>query len=116
MNKDFLTLARRLREVQDMAPDIFSQVIEAAGLGKRRAYALVQIHNSFRKLDFDRERLLAVGWTKALTIAPHVNQQTCEELPSLAAEHTDHDLAITDTGGPINVHQHVVLHNFSRNN
>src|SRR3546814_418160 len=113
MKKDFLTLARRLREVQDMASDIFSQVIETAGLGKRRAYALVQIHNSFRKLDFDRERLLAVGWTKAVTIAPHVNQQNCEELLSLADEHTVHDLAILVSGGTINVHQRVVLLYFS---
>ena len=96
-----------------MAPDIFSQVIEAAGLGKRRAYALIQIYNSFQNLDFDRERLLGVGWTKAVTIAPHANQQNCEELLSLAEEHTVHDLAVLLSGRTLNVHQRVVLLYFS---
>lgn len=113
MGKDFLTLARRLREVRDMDPEMFSKVIAAAGLGKRRAYALVQVDNSFRELEFDRERLLGVGWTKAVTIAPHVNQENCEELLGLAEEHTVHDLAVLLSGGTLNIHQRVVLLYFS---
>lgn len=94
MSKDFLTLARRLRDVQDFDPDIFPQVIKAAGIGKRRAYALIQIDNRFRKLDFDRDRLLGVGWAKAVILARHIDQENCEKLLGFAEEHTVHDLAV----------------------
>lgn len=113
MSKDFLTLARRLREVQDFDPDMFSQVIKAAGIGKRRAYALIQIDNCFRKLDFDRDRLLGVGWAKAVILARHVGQQNCEKLLSLAEEHTVHNLAVFLSGGAPNAKQRVVLLYFS---
>jgi hypothetical protein len=109
MSKDFLTLARRLREVQDIAPDIFFEVIEVAGVGRRKAYALIQIDNSFRKLSFDRDRLLGIGWTKAVLVAPHIGQQNCEELLGLAEDHTAHDLAVVLTGGVAHPGQRVVL-------
>ena len=113
MSKDFLTLARRLSEIQDFDPDMFPQVIKAAGIGKRRAYALIQIHNSFWTLDFARERLLGVGWAKAVILARHVDQQNCEKLLRLAEEHTVHNLAVLLSGGKLNANQRVVLLYFS---
>ena len=113
MGKDFLTLARRLHEVQYLAPDIFPQAIKVAGVGRRRAYALIQIDNSFRKLDFDRARLLGVGWTKAAILAPHIGQENCEELLGLAEQHTAHDLTVVLGGGVAHPGQRVVLLYFS---
>ena len=113
MTKDFLTLACRLREVQNLDPDMFPQVIKVAGIGRRRAYALIQIDNSFRKLDFDRDRLLGVGWAKAVILARHVDQQNCDKLLGFAEEHTVHDLAVLLSGGTLNANQRVVLLYFS---
>lgn len=113
MTKDFLTLACRLREVQNLEPDMFPQVIKIAGIGRRRAYALIQIDNSFRKLDFDRDRLLGVGWAKAVILARHIDQENCEKLLGFAEEHTVHDLAVLLSGGTLNANQRIVLLYFS---
>lgn len=109
MTDDFLDLARRLRDVHNLAPDDFRSVIKMAGVGKRKGYALLQIDRCFGALTFDRDRLLAIGWSKAVVLARHIDQQNCEQLLSLAEEHTVHDLAVILSGGVAHPNQRVVL-------
>lgn len=116
MDSDFLTLARRLREVHDIDTDMFPLVIEAVGISTRKAYALIQIDRSFWNLNLDRDRLLSIGWPKTTILARHINQENCEQLLSLAEEHNVDNLAAILSSGvaelfianePLDSRQHV---------
>jgi len=89
---DFITIARRLREVLEEQPDIFPQVAKSLNLGLRKAYHLAQIDRRFYKLGVDRERLRRLGWTKLAILAPHVTEGNVDALLDVAENNTAHEI------------------------
>ncbi|OQM76238.1 hypothetical protein [Manganibacter manganicus] len=88
----FLKLAQELRELKDTQPDILWEVVELAGISRRKAYALVRIARQFEELDIPEARLYAIGWTKLAVIGRYLTELNGEQLLKLAEQNTVHDL------------------------
>ena len=94
----FLEIANHLREVQDMSPNDFQNVIKQLKIGTRKGYALAKIDRAFHNLGIPRERLRKLGWTKLALLSPYVNADNVEQLLSLAEQIRAHDLKLTLRG------------------
>lgn len=92
VGRDFMRLAKELRKVQEQRPDIFAEVAEQVGIGKRRAYALARVARIFDDLDVPDERLNRIGWAKLNRLSGHLNEDNAEQLLSLAEETTVYSL------------------------
>lgn len=88
----FLELARLLRTAQDADPDLFEQLIQLPGLGRRKAYYLAKIDRVFEAFLLHKNVLVEIGWTKLSIIAPHVSAETVFHLLDLARTHTAKEL------------------------
>jgi hypothetical protein len=82
----FLELGRSLRQLLDRDPGLFQQVVKKRGLGRRKAYYLVEVSRKFEPLPISRARLKKIGWTKLQIIGQHVTKDNVEELVSLAEQ------------------------------
>jgi len=78
----FLDLATSLLALKEQDPEEFKQTIEEAGLGRRRAYYLVQVAQQLRPFMEDRARLERIGWTK---LRDH-RQEAHEEEGTIASQ------------------------------
>jgi hypothetical protein len=81
---NFLDLGRALRQLQDRDPELFQKFVAKTGIGRRKAYYLVEISRTFEPLQVSRARLHDLGWTKVQLIAREVNQDNVEEWLELA--------------------------------
>jgi hypothetical protein len=70
----FLELGRSLRQLLDRDPGLFQQVVRKRGLGRRKAYYLVEVSRKFEPLPISRARLKKIGWTKLQIIGQHVTK------------------------------------------
>jgi len=70
----FLELGRSLRQLLDRDPSLFQQVVKKRGLGRRKAYYLVEVSRKFEPLPISRVRLKKIGWTKLQIIGEHVTK------------------------------------------
>ena len=82
----FLELGRALRQLLDRDPALFQQVVKKRGLGRRKAYYLVEVSRKFEPLPISRARLKKIGWTKLQIIGQHVTKDNVEELVNLAEQ------------------------------
>ena len=80
---NFLELGRSLRQLLDRDPDLFQQVVNK-GLGRRKAYYMVEVSRIFDPLPIPRSRLRKIGWTKLQVIGKHVTPDNLEDLLTLA--------------------------------
>ncbi|NGO62456.1 hypothetical protein G6N76_02125 [Rhizobium daejeonense] len=92
VGRDFLRLARELRRVQEQRSDLFIEVAEEIGLGRRKAFALARVARIFDDLDIDDLRLNKIGWAKLNKVSSRLNEDNAERLLTLAEEHTSHQL------------------------
>lgn len=92
VGRDFMRLARELRELQDIKPDVFVEVVERLQIGKRRAFALARIARLFSELGIPDDQLHRIGWTKLNRIGGHLDADNARHLLSLAENHTAHEL------------------------
>jgi hypothetical protein len=72
----FLELGRALRQLLDRDPALFQQVVKKRGLGRRKAYYLVEVSRRFEPLPISRAKLKKVGWTKLQIIGQHVTRNS----------------------------------------
>jgi hypothetical protein len=84
VDETFLELGRALRELHEREPQQFSDIVTKSGLGRRKAYYLVDISRAFDPLEVSRAKLKEVGWTKLAMIAKRVTQENFEKLLNLA--------------------------------
>ncbi len=84
VDETFLELGRALRELMDLEPRLFQEIVTQSGLGRRKAYYLIDISRTFDPLEVSRVRLKKVGWTKLAMIAKRVTQENFEKLLELA--------------------------------
>lgn len=92
VGRDFLRLARELRRVQEQRSDLFIEVAEEIGLGRRKAFALARVARVFDDLDIDDQRLNKIGWAKLNKISRHLAAHNAEQLLKLAEDHTSYQL------------------------
>jgi hypothetical protein len=81
----FLIAARRLREIQDDAPEQFELVAKILRIGRRKAFYLAHIDRAFRDLGVDDATLTAVGWSKLRMLCEHVTKDNCAHLLKIAS-------------------------------
>jgi hypothetical protein len=88
-------------------------VVKKRGLGRRKAYYLVEVSRKFEPLPISRARLKKIGWTKLQIIGQHVTKDNVEELVSLAEQSKTKQLERKMQGDePLN-NAHCVLMYFS---
>jgi hypothetical protein len=109
----FLELGRALRQLLDRDPALFQQVVKKRGLGRRKAYYLVEVSRKFEPLPISRARLKKIGWTKLQIIGQHVTKDNVEELVGLAEQLKTKQLERKLRGGELPSDAHCVLMYFS---
>jgi hypothetical protein len=110
---DFLAAAQLLRKIQDETPDAFAAVAKSAGVGLRKAYALVQIDRCFATLNADRELLRSIGWSKLQILCRHITIDNHQELLSLALKVCAHELSVILRDVTYSAGKHCVILYFS---
>ncbi|MBS0250972.1 MAG: hypothetical protein JSR78_07895 [Proteobacteria bacterium] len=95
---EFLMKARYFRKVQVETPEQFDSIAKHCEVERRTAYYWAEIGRAFGDLEVDEKRLSRIGWTKAQIIAKHINQDSCEELLTIAENSSAHDLALLVRG------------------
>ena len=98
LEDDFLSAGRVLKSAQEMMPDEFRRIADAAGISLRKAYYLIQIEANFGPYELEPGRLKAIGWTKLIMIGPRLTPDNCEELLVLAEGNTAHKLSLILAG------------------
>jgi hypothetical protein len=93
IDDDFLAAAQLLREIQDETPDAFVTAAKIAGVGRRKAYALVQINRCFAALNVEPTLLRRIGWSKLQTLCQHITVDNHQQLLSLAQSVCAHELS-----------------------
>ena len=88
----FLDLGRVLWQLQDRDPELFQKFVAKTGIGRRKAYYLVEISRTFEPLEVSRARVHDLGWTKVQLIGKHVTQDNVEELLKLAENSSANEL------------------------
>lgn len=105
----FLEIARYLREVQDIAPDSFRDVVRDLNIGQRKGYALARIDRKFHSLGVPIERLRKLGWTKLAMLSGYVDEGTVEKLLDLAEAVTAHQLKLALRGEEVDPEGKIIL-------
>lgn len=115
-DSSFMELAGQLRQLQESDPDRFRDLVKTTGIGLRKAYYLISVDKTFKPLKVPKKMLVELGWTKLMTIQPHVTKQNYLELIEYAKTHTVQQVKdYLKSGGKENVesNQHAVLMYFS---
>lgn len=110
---NFLELARALRDLNEIDPNAFVDIVKKYKIGRRKAYYLVEIDKAFRGLKVNTTRLRNVGWTKLQLIAPHVTQSNVLEMLKLAETNKVKDLADLVNGKQPTNNDHAITLYFS---
>lgn len=95
---DMMHVAKLLRTAHDYDASLFPVIAEAAGIKKRRAYALARIARKFDGLGFSDDRLNAIGWAKLSVVARYIDPQNACDLVILAETLKAHELEKHLTG------------------
>ena len=96
----FLDLGKLLRQAQDDDPELFAQLLNLPGLGRRKGYYLAKLDRTFGDYPIDRSLLTEIGWTKLAIIAPHVTGVLLLYYLDLAQNYTAHQLKAIMKGQP----------------
>ena len=109
-DESFLELGRTLRTIQEIGDvEDFRRICQAADLGTRKAYYLASIAKQIEGLHIPTKRLRAIGWTKLMTLAPHLSKQNWKDLLELAENNKNRDLQTLIKGEDVEHNQHCVL-------
>ncbi|MBB5045265.1 hypothetical protein [Shinella fusca] len=111
VGRDFMRLANELQQVQEQRSDMFIEVAERVGIGRRKAFALARIARLFEDLDIPDEQLNRIGWAKLNRISGHLDEDNAVHLLSLAESNTFYELdAILKGKQPIDGAKILLLH------
>ncbi|MET1046272.1 MAG: hypothetical protein ABWX70_06155 [Hyphomicrobium sp.] len=109
-DESFLELGKTLWRLQEIGEvEDFRRVCKTADLGTRKAYYLASIAKLINGLHIPTKRLRAIGWTKLMTISPHLTKQNWKELLTLAETNKNRDLQMLVKGEKVEKTQHCVL-------
>ena len=106
----FIELGRTLRQIQEIGGVVdFRKVCDAADIGTRKAYYLASITKNIEGLHIPTKRLRAIGWTKLMTIAPHLTKANWKDLLTAAENNTNRELQMLVKGETPADNSHCVL-------
>ena len=95
VRKTFLQIGKCLGRVRDLCLKeraSFQAELEKHGLGYRKSLYLIEIYELSAGRHFDRERLMAIGWSKASIIMPLFGKGNDEKVFALAEANTTVEL------------------------
>ena len=109
-DESFLDLGKTLRQIQEIG-DVtdFRRICDAANLGTRKAYYLASITKNIEGLHIPTKRLRAIGWTKLMTLAPHLTKANWKDLLTAAENNTNRELQMLVKGETPADNSHCVL-------
>jgi hypothetical protein len=91
---NFLELAKALRELRDLCTDqqhgsgsgsvLFENTIKKSGIGRRKAYYMIELNRAFGHLKIPQKRLLRLGWTKLMLLSRHVTSDNWQDVLDFA--------------------------------
>ena len=109
LDERFLELARTLRQIKDADAELFRLCVEDSRISLRKAYYLLQVEETFTKLNVPEERLRAIGWTKLQIVAKHIEEVGVEMALKMAEIATVRHLKVLSQGSLPDKKQHCVL-------
>jgi hypothetical protein len=109
----FLELGWCLQALQERSPDDFKKAFARSGLGRRKAYYLVNVSRQVERAKLPKARLRKLGWTKLEVIAKYLSRTNGLKLVKLAEKNTARDLKLLMRGGKPQPNARCVLMYFS---
>jgi hypothetical protein len=98
--ENFLSIGQILVRLKANDAAAFDATVRHYGLKPRKAQYLIEVAAAFDGLPMARDRLLALGWTKASVLASHVDRTNVERLLQLAEQSSVHRLKeVLNAGG-----------------
>jgi len=113
VNENFLELGKTLRQLQERDAELFKKAMGKTKLHTRKVYYLIAIAEAFDGVKVSKAKLRAIGWTKLMVLAPHVNAQNVDELLELAEQLSTAQLKSHVKGDDPATNSHCVLMYFS---
>jgi len=105
----FLELGAELTILRRDYPEEFEKVASAAGLSRRRAFYLMQVHGRFHPFASHAHRLAQIGWTKLQILSPIIDKDNFDEMLILAETNSVNVLKILVRGKSTTVSNRCVL-------
>jgi hypothetical protein len=103
VRKTFLQIGKCLSRVRDLCAEeraSFQAELEKHGLGYRKSLYLIEIYELSAARNFDRKRLLAIGWSKASIIMSLFGKGDDEKVFALAEANNQVELRHHVSGDP----------------
>ena len=82
----FLALARSLAAVYAHDKALLGRFIEQSGMGRRKAYYLLDLGKRLAELGLPDKRLQKIGWTKLQVVGKHLTRRNAETMLGWAEE------------------------------
>ena len=82
----FLDLARALAAIYAQDKSLLGRFIEQSGIGRRKAYYLLDLGKRLVDLGLPDNRLQKIGWTKLQVVGKHLTRRNAETLLGWAEE------------------------------
>lgn len=103
---DFLAVADRLFVVQQDDGDKLLEEAARLGIGRRKAYYLLELREKLQRIPASRDQLLKIGWTKLQVIADQLSPANYQTLLQQAERHPLHVLRGLRAGNDAPVEKH----------
>lgn len=94
-----IDLAEALWKADQTEPGSVAEIIEETGLGRRRAYYLLQVWDRFAQAGYSKAELAEVGWTKLAIVAKYLPPGMEAAGYDLAQRNTAQQLPVILQGG-----------------
>jgi len=72
----FLSIAKRLRQLQDEDPAALQTVVKLLRIDYRDAECLIRVDRTFRDLGVDDNHMAAIGWPKLIALHDYVSSSS----------------------------------------
>ena len=99
-NDTFPELARCLANLYAQEPSFLPKFVTKSGMGKRKAYYLIDLGQRLKGIGVSDDRLRRVGWTKMQVCARHLTRANASDLLKQAEETSAEGLKIIVRGEP----------------
>lgn len=81
----FLSVAKRLRQLQDEDAKLFSAILKLLDVDPGDAEFMVRVDRACRKFRVGEDRMAALGWPKLIVLVDHISWPNRQELLELAS-------------------------------
>lgn len=107
--EDFMMTGKLLAELHAHDPAQCLKAARSMGMSRRKAYYLIELHETFSKLKVPKGLLLEIGWTKLQVVRRVVTAGNVEHWLTLAKALAVHELKDAVQGKPLEFGKHCLL-------